>query len=254
MRTKNNLWIILLALLQPLLFQACKTSDPSSEKPAYDKIEKNMTAQGTFLEIRFTKGSSHNHPLMVFWLEDMQGNFIQTLYIARSIGTGIFEHGKAEQGHWEPGAIQRPAALPVWGHKRGQKNKYGNYLPTPEDPVADAYTGATPQQSFVLHVKTEQPIKEKVKLRMEINQSWDWNEFWTNNKYPENKDYKTSSQPALVYETLINPAQKDTTYNLQPIGHSHYSGNNGKIYEDLSTLTTAQKIARSVTVKIKQGK
>lgn len=180
----------------------------------------------------------------------MQGNFIQTLFVARSIGKGVFEHGKAEQGHWKPGEVQRPAALPVWGHKRENKNKYGNYLPTPENPVPDTYTGATPQQSFKLNIKTDKPIKQKTRLRMEINQAFDWNDYWTNNKYPESEAYKSSAQPALVYETIIKPNQSDSTFRMEPIGHSHYAGKNGKITEDISTLTSAKNIARSVIVKV----
>ena len=39
---------------------------------------------------------------------------------------------------------------------------------------------------------------------MEINQNWDWNEYWTNDKYPDDENYKMSCQPALVYEAVID--------------------------------------------------
>ncbi|MFO8055630.1 MAG: hypothetical protein R6U19_10785 [Bacteroidales bacterium] len=232
--------------------QSCKTTEKEQQEPSFEAIEKNRDARGPLLEIRFVKGPEHHHPLMAFWLEDMQGTFIQTLFVAQSIGKGVFQHGKAEKGQWMPGEIQRPASLPVWGHKRGKKNQYGNYLPSPKNPVADTYTGATPQGSFILRLKPEDPIKEPVKLRMEINQAFDWNEHWTNNTFPGNEEYMSSAQPALIYEAVIHPDKKNEPVALKPVGHAHYSGKNGEIYEDLSTITTALEITRSVSVTIKE--
>jgi hypothetical protein len=37
---------------------------------------------------------------------------------------------------------------------------------------------------------------------------------------------------------------------MKLIGHSHYSGKDGNLYTDVSTLTTALDIARSIVVKI----
>ncbi|MCK7540183.1 MAG: hypothetical protein MZV63_59435 [Marinilabiliales bacterium] len=49
-----------------------------------------------------------------------------------------------------------PQTLPYWSHKRGIRASDGLYMPDPENPVADAYSGATPTTSFVLcrHVPT----------------------------------------------------------------------------------------------------
>ena len=250
---KLNFSLMALAIILLLsVMNSCKLTD-KEENPDFEKISQNTNAQGQLLEIRVTEGPEHTHPLMAFWLESKNGEFIQTLFVAKSIGKGVFEHGKAEKGKWMPGKIQRPAALPVWSHlHQDKKNKYGNYLPTPENPVPDTYTGATPTHSFALNVKPDKPIKEKVKLRMEINQPFDWNEHWTNTKYPDEDAYETSGQPAIVYEGMINPKYPDSAFTLKAIGHSHYAGKNGKIYGDLSTITSAQKIVRSVTVSIKE--
>ena len=206
---------------------------------------------GTAVTIQFEKGSEHNHPLFAIWLADENGNYIQTLYVSESIGKGIFHRASRKTGQWKTGEIDRPAALPYWSHQRGIKNEFGTYNPTPKQPVIDAYTGATPSSSFILHVKTEKPLAGKYKIMLELNQSWDWNEFWTNDKYPNDKEYKTSSQPALVYSADIDTNNPTTEYSLKPIGHSHYSGENGSLTPDLSTITTALKIAKKITVKIK---
>jgi hypothetical protein len=209
-----------------------------------------MNNKGTSITIQFEKGTEHNHPLFAIWLADENGNYIQTLYVSESIGKGIFKRTSRKTGQWKSGEIQRPAALPYWAHQRGIKNEFGTYNPTSQQPVVDAYTGATPAASFMLHAKTEKPLNGKYKIMLELNQSWDWNEFWTNDKYPYDKEYKTSSQPALVYSFDIDTYNSNTVYELKPIGHSHYAGSDGSLDKDLSTLTTALKIAKKITVKL----
>jgi hypothetical protein len=222
------------------------------------KIKKELFSQetygvenkGTSLTVCFQKGKEHNHPLFAIWLADDKGKYIQTLYVSQSIGKGLFTRASRYTGNWLAGEIQRPAALPYWAHQRGVINEYNTFLPTPKQPIVDAYTGATPSGSFLLQVKTEQPLSGKYKIMLELNQPWDWNEWWTNNLYPDDKEYKTSCQPSLVYATDIDTNIPSTEYELKPIGHGHYAGQDGILYTDLSTMTTALKIAKKITVKI----
>ena len=86
---------------------------------------------------------------------------------------------------------------------------------------------------------------------MEINQPWDSNKFWSNNKFPGNLNYFTSLQPALVYAVTIDRESDETNYYLNPIGHSAPAGENGKLYTDLSTITTAKDIAEKIIVHLK---
>ena len=204
----------------------------------------------TVLNVSFEKGKSHNHPLMAIWLADINGKYIQTLYVAESIAKGHFKRVDRSKGMWESGEIQRPATLPYWAHQRGKKNEHGTYMPTPKQPVPDAYTGATPPGSFVFHLITKEKLSGKYKVYLEINQSWDWNEYWHNNKFPDDKEYKTSSQPAVVYEANINTGEPGQEFVFTPIGHSHYAGRDGQLYPDLKTLTTALDIVKRCTVRV----
>jgi hypothetical protein len=86
---------------------------------------------------------------------------------------------------------------------------------------------------------------------IEINQPWDWNEYWTNSKFPDNYEYKTSAQPAVIYRTLVTTTSDQKEFPMEVIGHSHYAGSDGKLYEDISTLSTALQIAEKVVVKLK---
>jgi hypothetical protein len=47
---------------------------------------------------------------------------------------------------------------------------------------------------------------------MEINHPWDWNEYWTNAKYPDDEENKNSCQTALVYRAIVNLDNAEKTY------------------------------------------
>jgi hypothetical protein len=236
-------------LLPVFAFISCtNTRVPVEETP--DHITSNPSGEGTPLEITMYRGEGHNHPLMAIWVEDENGNFLQTLFVAESIGKGVFQHGDASRGFWQPGEIQRPAAVPRWAHQRGIKSEKGLYLPTPTNPVPDAYTGPTPPKSFTLHTRLDEAGIRKFRVLFEINQTWDWNEFWTNNKYPDDEEYKTSCQPALVYYTSIDLDNPKDEYVMEILGRSHHSGASGELFNDLETITTALHIADEIVVRI----
>jgi hypothetical protein len=187
---------------------------------------------------------------MAVWITDTNNQYIETLFIAESIGKGVFNYGDKSTGKWLPGAIRRPAALPVWSHSRNIIEKDSLYIPTENTPMPDAITSATPSSNFVLLTKTSSKEYKIFNIYFEINQTWDWNSYWTNNKFPDDDEYKTSCQPALVYMTRLNTAQKNHYKTLELVGHSHYNGSDGIIYPDLSTITTAKNITKNVKVKI----
>ncbi|MDD3196379.1 MAG: hypothetical protein PHU68_11385 [Paludibacter sp.] len=240
---KKNIIVLTLLLIGTTLVFAQRKKD------IYTVANYGEGYEGTTLQFHFEKGKRHNHPLIAIWLADEKGNYIQTLYVAESIGKGNFRRVDHSTGKWQAGEIQRPAALPFWGHQRGIKNEFGNYLPTPEAPVVDAYTGATPPGSFDYQLTTEKKLEGRYQLFVEINQSWDWNEFWFNAKFPEDKDYKTSCQPAVIYQAWIDTRSSNRQAELKAIGRSHHSGKDGKLYTDLETLSTALNITKKMTVK-----
>ncbi len=211
----------------------------------------NTAGKGQEIIIDFTKGKEFYYPLFAIWIEDMDGKYIQTLYVAKAVATGIFEYGKQENAKWAVAPKRAPQTLPYWAHKRGIKASDGLFMPDSQTAVPDAYSGATPKSGFVMTSRADNPLPERFKVMFEINQNWDWNEYWTNNKFPDDENYKWSCQPALVYETNIDFNSLKDSYRMNPIGHSHYSGKTGELFTDLSTLTTALKIADSIIVKLK---
>lgn len=241
---------IVVALL--LLINSKCTITKSISHHSSDTLYTNVNKGGLELEIRFIKGPEHNYPLMAIWITDTNNNYIESLYVAESIAKGVFGYGDRTKGMWLPGPQRRPAALPVWSHNRNVKETDGLYVPTPETAMPDAVTGATPPSDFTLITRTQMTESTPFYLYFEINQTWDWNEYWTNNKYPDNEDYKTSCQPSLIYNILVNRnTPTEEWLPLKLTGRGHYSGADGSVYHDLNTITTALDITGKIELKLR---
>lgn len=254
--SKSSLQLLILILLVSAISSSCKSggegkSSKSRKQDRVTLLTSNVDGTGGSLEIEMLKGKSHNHPSFAIWIEDTNGKYLQTLFVTRALGRGIYEHGDNSGGTWKPGEVRRPAALPYWFHKRSIVNEFGSFEPTPKNRVPDAYTGATPAGGFRLNTRTDLAIKGRVKVLLEINQPWDWNEYWNNSLYPDDSDYKTSCQPAIVYSAIVDMNSPGTKVELKPVGHSHYSGKNGELFTDLSTVTTALHIAEQISAVVK---
>ena len=238
---KSNLYLIA-ALYMLTACTSSKTNSPN----AVQEIKTKPDPKGRELLVEVEKGTDFNHPLIAIWIENEDGGFIQTLYVSYSFAKGVFKYGVSDGTSWKPGPRRRPAALPYYAHKLGIRTLDGLYLPTPDNPVPDAVTGATPTGNFVVDATTQVKLKH-IRVLLEINQPWDFNGSWTNNLYPNDEEYKTSGQPAVVYAATINTDSLKSVV-MVPIGHSSYNGKDGNLDADLSTLTTALNIIGKATV------
>jgi len=225
-------------------------------KPLFNKsntIETNVGQKGIPIEITFIKDKSFDQPTFAFWVENLEGKYIETLYVTNYLATGIYKHARLGEG--EPrsksGPAKRPSSLPYWLHKRNIRADGATYLPTPDKPVPDAITGATPKNNFMLKTVIKNSIKGKIRILMEINQAWDHNEYWNEERFPGEFDYTYSCQPALIYSAVIDLDNQPKEFTLTLIGHSHFSGKNGELFKDTSTFTTAKNIVKEVKVYLK---
>jgi len=217
------------------------------KKKEPEKIEANINGKGYEIEITFLTGKGHNNPSFAIWVEDMNENFIQELFVTKSVATGIYRYGDSSSGKWEAGEKMYNATLPYFIHKRSENAS----IPSHDAPIIDAYTGATPTSDFILTTKSDIKYDKKFRIVFEINQAWDSNNYWNNAKYPQEKEYRNSLQPSIIYAVTIDPDNLMDEYTLNPIGHGHYAGKDGKLYTDLSTFTTALQIAESIKINIK---
>lgn len=245
----------ILILLPLFIFSSCvvnRQGELNIEDEVYN-FTTNENGAGPWITVEFQRGESFYYPLMAVWLEDMEGNYIQSLYVPNSVATSVFRFGEVIGREWKPGVRRYPQTLPYWAHKRNIKASDGLYMPDPENPVPDAYSGATPITGFLLSSRSDNPLEKRVRVMLEVNQNWDWNEYWTNDRFPDDEYYKRSCQPALVYEGIIDPAFPGEKVLMKPIGHSHHSGATGELFPDLSTITTALNIADSIFVSLGKG-
>lgn len=243
-----NRFTLLITILFATLLAACGTATKTTS--TNQTIEVNAFVEGVPVEIKVSTGSGHNHPTFVIWLEDIEGNYLKTLFITKSFATGIYGHGALTDSTWNntSGASYRPAALPYWSFKKGLIDmKF--IIPEKDHPFVDGYTGATPKGDFTLD--TQLPSDGRYRILLEVNQTWDWNRFWTNNKYPDNRNYKSSAQPSIIYAVTVDVDDPMRYYVMNPIGHGQYAGEDGNLYTDLSTFTTALEIFNRIEVQIK---
>lgn len=239
----KNITVISTIVFIFLVLGACSSTQKTLETITYTSFE--QPTKGAKITLDLIAGDALNHPTYVIWQEDMDGNYIQTLFITESYANGIFGHEMQGDTLWlkKPGTSHQPAALPYWAHKKGLIN--GKELtPSPDHPFTDAYTGATPRGN--LKFKTKIEGFKPYRILMEINQPWDWNQYWTNNKYPDNPAYKHSAQPSLIYAVSVVEGESD--FYLNPIGHGDPKGESGKLYTDISSISSAKDIIKSVKI------
>ena len=242
-----------LIIILTAVLVSCSTKPSATrlaQRQTVTDIETNSAGEGQEIEFGFFSGPSLYYPLMAVWIEDEDGRYIQTLFVPKAIATGVFRYGSNASGKWVEAARRAPQTLPYWSHKRGVMASDGLYMPDPSNPVADAYSGATPTTSFMLKTRADNPLPSRFRVMFEVNQNWDWNEYWTNDRYPGDVRYLNNAQPAVVYEGLVDLNNLQERYLLRPVGHSHPMGETGELFTDLSTLTTALQIADSVVVRI----
>lgn len=185
-----------------------------------------------------------NPPQIAMWIEDMSGKYISTIYVTHKIAT---ESWQANKGN------RRKEALPAWCYARGVVYPDGLYVPTKDEPVTDAVTGATPQGSFDIKMTPVGSLSQFV-VKVEVNHSTDWNDNYPKNAQEGDSNYsggkEGSGQPAVVYAATVDLASGVKQYKASLIGHSSPNGSNGAVDADTSSLTTATHIVKEITINI----
>ncbi len=188
-----------------------------------------------------------NPPQIAIWTEDMEGNYMSTIYVTHKIAT---------QSWQAAGGNRRKEALPHWCHSRGVKYDDGLYLPTKKSPLTDGVTGATPQGSFHVKMTPTKRMKRFV-VKIEINHSTDWNEAYPKTAKEGDANYsggkEGSGQPAVIYAAEIDLTSDKQEFKATLIGHSSPDGSNGNIYAETSSLTTALNIVKEITINEEKG-
>lgn len=224
----------------------------------YEIVEMN-TNKEVKLSIDLLRAEHYWHPQMAIWLEDANGNYLETLFVSKATAKGLFFGGRSKENFKNfdetkdaVGTYRRVNALPVWSHKRGVKYADGMYVPSSQDDFPDAITGATITDNFKLLTSIQK--RTKFRLKIELNVAFDDNEFYSEFDFPEDEVYHSGTgqlgQPSIVFESPINLEEAQKYYLMKLVGHGHHSGQTGVLYTDMSTLTTAKEIVERIVVGV----
>lgn len=195
--------------------------------------------------------SYRSTPQMVFWLEDSEGQYIETLYVTAKVASSNFRSTDLQDSTLR----RRPESLPYWSHKRGITDSDGLLVPMENTADLDGLSGATPTGHFDINSRGSAPLR-KFRILMEINRSYDFNAFYSKDRFPDDPIYSgsgSSGQPSVIYAVNVDLDSSNIDKHhalMSPIGHGHHSGQDGRLYPDLAKLDTALELVERVLVSI----
>ncbi|NPV00419.1 MAG: hypothetical protein HPY53_03455 [Brevinematales bacterium] len=214
-------------------------------------IETKSGAAGKKVVLSVEKGSEWNHmmmgvisttPQIAVWIEDLDGNMVETLYVTAKYGKGTWF-----------GAATRVSSVPYWGFKMAGGGAKAPYAPTKYTPMPDTVTSASPEGSFVLKSVATKPL-ESFAVLAEFNNSLDFNDTYKDG-LPKDSPYYSGAggdggQPSIVYKAIITPADGTNWATLVMAGHSSPSGADAGLYTNMEGLTTGVKMVKTVVFRL----
>ena len=168
-------------------------------------------------------------PQFAVWIEDLNGNFVQTLTVTKKAATNTWVSGP-ENG--------RPEALPVWKHRSSNSIT-----------AIDAESSATPKGTVAVTQSADKlTTGQTYVVFLEVNSSFDYNDTWPKNAKEDSPGYSgVNGQPSVVYSARFI-AGKNIEVELSPVGTGAVDGSDGEIRPTLDGLTTALSIIQHATL------
>lgn len=162
-------------------------------------------------------------PQMAFWIENRDGQFIETVYSTR----------RNSENDWR-GAEERSEALPVYNARRGDLDALGGASPKGKALISLDGEGAIPPGTYVFYG--------------EVNKSFDYNEA-----FPEEAS-GVNGQPSLVYRGELTLTGDRDVYRvvLSPVGTGSLDGSHGEISSGTAGITTGLSILKSVELVLEK--
>lgn len=207
------------------------------------RIQAAIEPEGLPVSIEVLRGAKATDPQMAIWAVDKKGQLIKTLFVSNGVAKEDFVN--LEGNH------RRPEALPVWTHLRGIQAADGLYVPDSATEVPDGISGATPNTNFALATNLEGMETDSLRIFLEINASFDWNEKYHEKAFPDDPVYSGPGmvgQPALIFSTSYFKVNTEQILKMKLVGRAHHSGKNGVIYSDMEGITTAKQLVERALV------
>ena len=171
--------------------------------------------------------SVNNPPQLAAWIEDDNGNYVSTITVT----------SRSAKKNWRSAPKEgRPEALPVWNHAVQSGAS--------KDSI-DAVSSASSKGMLEAQISGNSLINgDEYNVYLEINHSFDYNEFWTEDNSGVN------GQPSLIYHAQFT-AGKPGEIDLVPVGHGSVDGSDGEIAFTLEGFTTALEMLKTARLSVK---
>jgi len=173
-----------------------------------------------------------SHPTYVIWLEEKESGYRKSIFVTRKAGKNDWSFAK-----------RRPEAIPVWyGVNKIEKRQRTFDI--------DAVSGATPTDEMVqIYWQIPDYFKGKaVDLYIEANNSFDFNDHYTRKKGTPGYS-GANGQPSLIWKaSLVFKDNSLRDISPQLIGHGDLFGENHRLFEDISSITTAAQTFQDIRI------
>jgi hypothetical protein len=181
----------------------------------------------------YLKSNYKKPPQFAVWLEDETKRTIRTIWVTSKTGTGSW--GKN---------VVRNVSLPYWVSRWNIETHSQSY-PTPENPVINAVTGATPKVEFT--ADTIVPANTALNYFIEVNVSGDYNDAFPVSIQDAKRDRQGNGQPSIIYRGKItsSPGRRSKP---QLIGRTEQFQDVKKIITDLEGITNAKDLFSKIEV------
>ncbi|MCP4263399.1 MAG: hypothetical protein GY774_38715 [Planctomycetes bacterium] len=181
----------------------------------------------------YTKSHYKKPPQFAIWLQEVPKGTIHTVWVTSKTGTGDWGEN-----------IVRNVSLPHWVSRWNLVTK-SRTSPTPENPVVNAVTGATPKLDFAAEATV--PAESFWNYFIEVNVSGDYNDAFPVSQTDGKQDRQGNGQPSIIYRGKIisSPGRKS---NPKLIGRTEQFQDVKHIITNMEGITTAKNLFSTIEV------
>jgi len=208
-----------------IVYFGCSTGSKNPESNNLNSIELTIDPGDKWLGKRKVFIFSLDRtPQMAAWIENDTDNYISTIIVTN----------KNAKKKWLKAPKEgRLEALPVWNNRISNKSI-----------LIDSISAASSKGSVDVKIDNGSFVKgQEYTVYLEINHSFDYNEFWTE------KNSGVNGQPSLIYCAKFS-AGTPGKIKLDPIGYGSVDGSSGNIVSGLDGITTALAIINEANIVI----
>lgn len=181
----------------------------------------------------YIKSNYKKPPQFALWMEDETKGTIRTIWVTSKTGKGSWGNN-----------VVRTVSLPYWTSRWNIETQSQSY-PTPENPVIDAATGATPKVELTAEVLV--PAKSIWNYFVEVNVSGDYNDAFPVSLQDGKQDRQGNGQPSIIYRGKItaSPGRRSIP---ELIGRTDQLQGVKNIITDMDGITTARGLFSTIEV------